>query len=341
MTMDMTPPKITIKTSYPYVRQGGSGCISYKISREVEASGVKVGGMYFPGYLQENGDYICFFPFPYTMDGPEFQPELEVVDLAGIKSITRIPVYRVKQRFKTDTVRITDRFFDLKLPEFKTFFPNISDPLTLFNMVNGELRRSNAAKLIEIGQKSASKALWNDAFLPLPNAAVKAGFAEHRTYLYNDVKQEVQATHLGLDLASLARSPIPAGNNGVVVFADYLGIYGNLVVLDHGLGLQSLYSHMSEISVAVGDTVTRGQIIGRTGTTGMAVGDHLHFGILISGFEVSPIEWLDRKWIQDNITARLEEAESPGPKLVAPPTPQPKPEPTKASPPRAASGRKR
>ena len=312
MTMDTTPPKVAFKTAYPYVRRGGSGCVSYTVSRDVEATGIKINGMHFPGYRQENGEYICFFPFPYTLDGLEFQPELEVVDLAGNKSVTRVPLYRVKQRFKTDTVKIDDRFFEMKLPEFRAFYPDTTDPLTLFNKVNGELRRSNAAKLIEIGQKSAPKALWNDAFLPLPNAAVKAGFAEHRTYLYNGEKQDVEATHLGLDLASLARSPVPAGNDGVVVFADYLGIYGNLVVLDHGLGLQSLYSHLSEISVAVGDTVTRGQTLGRTGATGMAVGDHLHFGVLISGLEVSPIEWLDRKWIQDNLIGRLEEAGTPG-----------------------------
>ena len=158
--------------------------------------------------------------------------------------------------------------------------------------------------------------------MPLPNAAVKAGFAEHRSYLYNDVKQEVEATHLGLDLASIARSPVPAGNDGIVVFADYLGIYGNVVVIDHGLGLQSLYSHMSEISVETGQTVTRGEPIGRTGATGMAVGDHLHFGILISGLEVSPIEWLDSKWIRDNITDRLIEAGTPGPEMTTPPAAQ-------------------
>ncbi|SBV94084.1 Peptidase M23 family protein [uncultured delta proteobacterium] len=315
MTMDTTPPKVTINTSYPYVRRGGSSCVSYKISRDVEASGIRVNDKYFPGYQQENGDYICFFPFPYYMEDKDYQPYLVVTDFAGNKSETRVPLYRIKHRFKTDTVKINDRFFELKLPEFRAFYPDITDPLTLFNKVNGELRQANAAKLLEVGQKSAPKALWNDAFLPLPNAAVRAGFAEHRTYLYNDVKQDVEATHLGLDLASLARSPVPAGNDGVVVFADYLGIYGNVVVLDHGLGLQSLYSHLSEISVETGQRVTRGQILGRTGATGMAVGDHLHFGILISGLEVSPIEWLDPKWIRDNITDRLKEAGAPAPEM--------------------------
>lgn len=308
MTMDTTPPKVAFTTVYPYVRRGGSGCVSYTVSRDVEATGIQVGDLYFPGYKLDTGEYVCFFAFPYFLESQEFQPSLVVTDFAGNKTLMRVPVYRLGQKFKTDTVRVSDRFFDLKMPEFKAFFHEVADNPTLFNKVNGELRRSNAQKLLEIGRKSSPKALWNDAFLPLPNAAVKAGFAEHRTYFYNEAKLDVDATHLGLDLASLAHSPVPAGNDGVVVFADYLGIYGNLVVIDHGLGLQSLYSHLSEIAVTTGENVTRGHIIGRTGSTGMAVGDHLHFGILISGFEVSPIEWLDRKWIKDTITNRLHEA---------------------------------
>lgn len=315
LTLDATPPKVMIKTAHPYIRRGGTGCISYTLSRDVEKTGVRVGSMFFPGFKQENGDYVCFFPFPYYMTTQEYRPQLVVTDLGGNEHVTRVPFYYLNHVFKQDTVRINDRFLETKMPEFAAQLPGTTAPLELFNKVNGELRQSNAAKLLEIGQKSAPTALWNDAFLPLPNGAVKAGFGEHRTYLYNGEKQNVEATHLGLDLASLAQSPVPAGNDGVVVFADYLGIYGNLVVIDHGLGLQSLYSHLSEISVTEGQPIARGDTLGRTGVSGMAVGDHLHFGILVSGLEVSPIEWLDRKWIRDNITDRLEEVKTPGPRL--------------------------
>lgn len=315
LTLDATPPKAQFKTSYPYVRRGGTSCVSYTVSRDVESTGVQVGDLFFPGFQQENGDYVCFFAFPYFLTGQDYQPELVLVDLAGNKTVTRLPVYRVNQVFKKDIVRINDQFLERKMPEFASQVSGAETYLEIFNKVNGELRQSNAAKLQEIGQITAPKALWKDSFIPLPSAAVKAGFAEHRTYLYNGVKQEVEATHLGLDLASIARSPVPAGNDGVVVFTGDLGIYGNLVVLDHGLGLQSLYSHLSEISVTEGQFVTRGEPIGKTGVSGMAVGDHLHFGILLFGFEVSPIEWLDRKWIRDNITMRLEDAGTPGPRL--------------------------
>jgi murein DD-endopeptidase MepM/ murein hydrolase activator NlpD len=65
---------------------------------------------------------------------------------------------------------------------------------------------------------------------------------------------------------------------------------------------------MTSYDVEVGRDVQKGDIIGKTGATGMAGGDHLHFGILISGLEVSPIEWLDSHWIKDNLTDRIKAA---------------------------------
>ena len=89
-----------------------------------------------------------------------------------------------------------------------------------------------------------------------------------------------------------------------------LGIYGKTVILDHGYGLFSMYSHLSQIAVKAGDSVSRGDKLGRTGSTGMAGGDHLHFGMLINDTFVNPVEWWDIKWIQDNLTSKIEWAQS-------------------------------
>ena len=94
----------------------------------------------------------------------------------------------------------------------------------------------------------------------------------------------------------------------MVVFADFLGIYGNCVILDHGLGVQSLYAHMSTIGVKVGDSVTKGQELGRTGSTGLAGGDHLHFTMLLQGVPVNPVEWWDPHWLQDRVNRKIKEA---------------------------------
>ena len=133
---------------------------------------------------------------------------------------------------------------------------------------------------------------------------MEASFADYRTYRYNGQIVDHQ-THLGFDLAGLQHMPIQAANDGVVVYAGFMGIYGNAVILDHGCGLQTLYGHMSSIDAKPGETVKRGQVIGRSGETGLAGGDHLHFTVLIDGIPVNPTEWWDPHWIHDRIQAKL------------------------------------
>ena len=127
---------------------------------------------------------------------------------------------------------------------------------------------------------------------------MRASFADHRTLYYNG-QLIGEASHLGIDLASLRNAEIPAANDGKVVFTGELGVYGNLCLIDHGLGVFSLYAHMQNFDVKAGDAVAKGQIIGRTDQTGLAFGDHLHFGIIVGGIEVTPIEWLDPKWVKN------------------------------------------
>ena len=315
---ETTPPRITYKTTTPHLQRGGSGCIVYRLSREVKKTGVTARDYFFPAYKLANGDYICFFAFPYNILTQDYSPDLSITDYAGNIYTSKLPLTKSPRSFKEDTIRISDSFLGAKMPYFESIVPGTTSRLELFNKVNGDLRRANAAKLMELGQKSGLLASWNNVFMTLPKSAVMASFGELRTYTYNNERLPVQATHLGLDLASIVKAPIPAGNDGTVVFAGTLGIYGNVVIIDHGLGLQSLYSHLTEIMVKEGQEVARGDIIGTTGTTGMAVGDHVHFGILISGLEVTPIEWLDLNWIRNNITDRLKETEAPGIPILEP-----------------------
>ena len=146
---------------------------------------------------------------------------------------------------------------------------------------------------------------WSGKFLRMPAAAKQAGFADHRTYKYNGKIIDHQV-HLGLDLASVAHAPVPAANNGVVAFSGLLGIYGKTVLIDHGFGLFSMYSHLNRSDVSKGQEVSKGEILGRTGSTGLAGGDHLHFSILVNNTFVNPIEWWDADWIKNNILSKLE-----------------------------------
>ena len=139
----------------------------------------------------------------------------------------------------------------------------------------------------------------------MPNGKETASFGEERTYFYSGRVIDHQ-DHLGYDLAVTKHAPVPAANSGIVVFAGFFGIYGNAVVIDHGYGLQSIYGHLSSIAVTEGQDVSIGDIIGRTGETGLAGGDHLHFGTLLQGLPVDPREWWDGHWIRDRISRKLE-----------------------------------
>jgi murein DD-endopeptidase MepM/ murein hydrolase activator NlpD len=115
---------------------------------------------------------------------------------------------------------------------------------------------------------------------------------------------------MGLDLASVQQGAIKSSNAGTTVFSQPNGIYGNLPIIDHGLGLYTLYGHCSEVHVQEKDKVKAGQTIAKTGSSGYAMGDHLHFGVLVQGIEVRPEEWMDSQWIRDNITNVIDAAKT-------------------------------
>ena len=170
------------------------------------------------------------------------------------------------------------------------------------------MRKKNNSKIREVGSNSKGEMMWQGAFHQLSNSKVEANFADERTYILNEEPIDKQY-HLGYDLAVTKRYPIEAANGGVIVYADELGIYGNTVMIDHGMGIITLYGHMSSIDVEVGDKVQKSDIIGKTGQTGLAAGDHLHYGIYINGIAVRPIEWWDKKWIKDNVISKINEAD--------------------------------
>lgn len=306
MRMDSQPPRISVKTLPPNVRRGGAAVIRYTIDEEVHSSGVLISGYFVPGYLQKDGSHICFFPFPYTMTARDFKNSVEITatDLAGNTSRNRLSVVALERTFKSDKIKLSDDFLLSVQQKLHSLAPQGLPPLECYLYINKTVRAENVAKLRELSANTASAMLWSGTFSRLPRSASRAGYADHRFFYYQD-KLVGESYHLGFDLASIRHAEVPAANNGQVIFTGEVGIYGNLVVIDHGLGLMSLYSHLSDIQAKAGDLLQKGQIIGRTGTTGLAFGDHLHLGILVGGVEVTPLEWIDPKWIRDNITGRL------------------------------------
>ncbi|TVM35127.1 M23 family peptidase [Oceanidesulfovibrio marinus] len=302
-TLDTQPPRIAITSGVINITRGGAGAVSYSVDEEPAMTGVRAGDYFFPAYKQANGNWSALFAFPYTMDVQDYQPVLMATDAAGNEAAVNLSVNARPREFRDDTINLPQSFLDRKMPEFAQAFPDKKNNLDIFLAVNSIMRKNNRQALLEMGQHSRPTPLWHGAFLRMPGATM-AQFADHRSYIYNGEKVDEQ-THLGFDLASTQRADVPAANDGVVAYTGNMGIYGNCVVIDHGMGLMTLYAHMSEIAVSTGDEVTKGQSLGKTGSTGMAGGDHLHFGVLVSGLPVMPVEWWDAHWIQDNLSEKI------------------------------------
>jgi murein DD-endopeptidase MepM/ murein hydrolase activator NlpD len=303
VTIDTHPPQITILHSTRYVSPGGSGIVIYRINDKVEKNGVTINGHFNPGFPvndAEDDRYIAYFGLDYTTAEIE-SAAVNATDKAGNSGTAAFGMVLKKQKFGDDQINVSDSFLKLKIPEFAQAYPQLSgSPVEQFVYVNSQVRRENYKKIVEICSNPSPTRLWEGVFERMSRSSRMAGFAEHRTYYYNneEIDQEV---HLGIDLASTKQAEVHAANRGKVVFADYLGIYGNTIILDHGQGVFTLYSHLSAIDSAVGDLKEKGALIGRTGNTGMAGGDHLHFSVLVNGIFVNPIEWWDKQWLQLNI----------------------------------------
>ena len=311
MPLDFTylnkPPSVAVLSTAHNISRGGAGLVVYTVNREVEKTGVVFDGRFYPGYLQSGDIYACLFPFPYNTPEERFIPKVLAVDRAGNERLTGIYYHVLPKSFRSDRLELSDGFLEKVATEFRDRFPQAATPLEIFVKVNSELRMQDSKTFSEIGRNTSPVPLWEGDFLRLPNSAPRGTFGQIRSYFYQG-KQVDQQTHLGIDLASLAHAEVPAANRGKVVHAEDLGIYGQCVIIDHGLGLQTLYGHLSRINVKAGDEVKKGQIIGNTGDTGLAGGDHLHFGVVVSGEEVNPIEWWDPSWIKNNVTSKLEAA---------------------------------
>ncbi len=324
--IDTHPPILTVLKAPSVLTEGSTGLAALRV-KDADSVYISLGERIFTAFRMEPqgvpkdsetlpdgrvikkrksaSTVLSFFPAPYGVtDTDIFYAVAE--DKAGNKTIKTLPTRIRKSKFRKSSISISDGFIKrVVLPLLNR--PDIEDPVEAFKIVNEQWRQKSHRDLLTICSMSGSRILWNGRFLQLRNSKVMATYGDERTYIYNG--DEISSSvHLGYDLASHANAPVRAANSGIVRFAGDLGIYGNTIIIDHGLGVMSLYGHMSVLDAKEGEKVNKGDVIGRTGSTGLAGGDHLHFGILIHGYEVSPIYWWDPKWIKVNITEYLESA---------------------------------
>jgi murein DD-endopeptidase MepM/ murein hydrolase activator NlpD len=322
VTIDTRAPQIEVLSGTHNINQGGAGFVIYSLSEPCLDTGVLVGENFFPAYSgQEVFDskpadiFVAFIALSYKQ-GDNTALSVKATDYAGNISSAGFRYYIKKKNFKQDVIQVSDTFLTQKIPQIDVgeipmdtdgsqnpavqTFPELKE----FLAINNTLRAANYRQMVEISKQSDNKMYWKGAFIRLPKSARQAGFADHREYEYQGQIIDRQV-HEGIDLASIANSPVPAANTGKVVFTGRIGIYGKTVMIDHGLGLFTTYSHLSNILVQEGQMVSKEDVVGDTGRTGFAFGDHLHFGVLIHNTFVDPIEWWDAHWIKDNVLEKM------------------------------------
>ncbi|MGH9408452.1 MAG: M23 family metallopeptidase [Vicinamibacterales bacterium] len=314
-------PQISVISTKHYINLGGSEMIVYRVTPSDVESGVRVGDDTYPGYpasgvqipdihIADPAVKVAFFALLWDQDvnTPMYA---YAKDQAGNTARADFDHLTFPKPFKKSNIKIDDAFLNRVVPQILDTTSEVNpqgDLVQKFLVINGDLRKKNAATIASYAKQTSPDLLWGgDVFHSFKNNAVEAAFADQRTYFYQG-KEIDRQTHLGFDLARVVHSPIVAANRGKVLHAGPLGIYGNAVIIDHGMGVQSLYGHMSQILVKVGQMVDKEQQIGISGETGLAGGDHLHFTMLVNGQMVNPVEWWDAHWIQDRIVRKLREA---------------------------------
>ena len=305
----LVPPPLSLLSARNRVAQGGSGVVVYRAGPTATRDGVRAGAWFFPGSPLPGGgkeDRLALFGVPWDLSD-QAQLRLLAEDDAGNATEVAFVDRLLSRPPSRDRIVLDDAFLTKVVTEIRQQTPGLEDRGSLIENyleINRRLRTKNAKELEALAPRSAGAFLWREPFAPLRRAQVMSHFADQRTYVHQG-REVDQQTHLGFDLAVVAHTPVPAANPGVVVLARYFGIYGNAVVVDHGLGLATLYAHLSSIEVKEGQEVERGTILGRTGATGLAGGDHLHFTTLVRGLPVTAQEWWDGSWIRDQVASKV------------------------------------
>jgi murein DD-endopeptidase MepM/ murein hydrolase activator NlpD len=304
--IDLTRPRLSVETGLTYVQRGGAGAVVYRSPEPLARDGVQVADAFFPArpFPGDGKRRVVLFAIPRDTP-PSPRITTVAVDQAGNEASAGWPVNLKERNFDDVRIELGSTFLESKVRELaEEVEVQEEDPVKAFQIINRDVRARNEKQIREIVAGSGDEPLFDGAFVQMRNSAVTSRFAEHRSY-YHEGEKISEAIHYGYDLASTAGASVEASNRGRVLFAGPLGIYGNCVILDHGLGLTSLYGHLSQIEVAEGDLVEKSQTLGRSGATGLAGGDHLHFAILVGDAYVDPTEWWDAKWVREKVMSRL------------------------------------
>ena len=316
LVIDKKRPMLSVISNSYSISRGGCALVIFRANdenlNEIYIQG-NSGKKFKPQTFYENGNYISLIAWPII--DPSFKATVVATDKAGNIAKAHVPLYLIDKPYKVSNITLSDSFLGGKIADLAEEFEEtqgVDQPLEQFKIINEKVRYKNEKLIYELSSQVRDEKVDDfkiEKMYPLRNGQVVAHFGDHRKYFYNN-EYISESYHMGLDLASNAMAPIKAENPGEIVYADYNGLYGNMPMLYHGLGLYTIYGHCSSIAVSTGDVVAKGETIANTGTSGYAMGDHLHFGILVQGIEVRPQEWMDEQWIRLNVTDIINSAKA-------------------------------
>jgi len=305
LTYDRQAPNLTTLGGTLSMKRGGTGVVLYEVGEVPVETGVLLDDLHFTAFALGQNKYLSFYAHPYFVEADDFKPRVFAVDAAGNLRKIRPGSRTASWTYPTEEIELTDDF--LEVVKDKMMATSTGKPLDVFVEINNKIRQENYQKIVQLCQTTVPEKLWQGVFLR-NQGATRANFAEDRTYKYHSEVVSKQV-HTGLDIAGLNNMEIQSANHGKVIFVGEIGIYGNVVIIDHGYGLHTLYGHLSKADVREGDHVKKGDVIAVSGETGLAFGDHLHFEVRVNGVPVNPIEWFDPVWVVNNIETFLPKAD--------------------------------
>jgi len=267
LTTDNTPPQLSLESQPSTVHQGHTWLLRVR-TNEPASVNARIGEKDLP--IQAGNGYgwavVGFGPnadtttLPIVVDGQ---------DPAGNRTEVKQSVPVESEEFVKDSVEVA---------------PNLAVLLA------SDIRADEDAKLTQNYQAVSPQKLWEGRFTLPVMGEIITQFGSVRSYNGGPFV----TNHAGTDIAVAQGTPVKAPARGKVVVIDKVQLRGNIVTLDHGLGVYTTYAHLSAVDAKLGDMVERGQPFAKVGTTGLSTGPHLHWELWVNGANVDPIEWTER-----------------------------------------------
>ncbi len=336
---DFRKPRIEVVTKQHNAVRGGVELVFYRILGDQDGfSGVAVGPELYPGFLARKLDsdfeqapdvYFSFFAIPRKFNESEEEVQVVARDTVGNTSFASM-FYRVSNRkYQSRTQKINQEKLEEIASELyplylkdkaqvkglsaEEYIPAVrpEEFINRFERLLSDYRRVQESILKPLFAKPMEQRLWNDKFSRPASDGRRELLNFGDTLRYQLEEQEVGRKRMGgFSYRVSEGEEVQATNRGRVVFAGRLGIKGYTLILDHGFGLATVYSHLKEINRLEGDEVKQGEVIATSGSSGLAFYPQLGFEFRLHGTPVRPAEWWDENWLRGHIEDKIAAAKT-------------------------------